>query len=221
MIENTKLKSPKFLWLFVISLLLAVGVAYAGGPFREEADRFFQKICSEPESAVGKQAFLCDLRLRLDSTERRVTTLENNPRPSIKVFDKNGRELGLFVDEREEAHEYRVMLPNLNRTIYILHNSGASGTINRSSLRFSGTGCQGTAFQDNPPPMHTLDNIIEAGANRFFKIDSFTPVTTTVNSYLRDGQCTNITTLGVVFPASPVTLPFSFPVPAPLILEIR
>ena len=115
--------SKKIIWGIGLSTLVVAGVAFAG-QWTDQANKYFQKNCTSNAKVSDLQAFLCDLRDRIDHIQlipgpqgptgpKGGTGAVGIQGPkgdkgdqgsqgpignSIKVFDANGIELGPLID---------------------------------------------------------------------------------------------------------------------------
>lgn len=195
--------------------LLMVNVALAYNSV--EAQRYFQQKCGN-SNIKGIDAFVCDLRQRLDNIQ--LTPGPQGPKGDkgdkgdqgpagfgqiLKVFDANGTELGLAADK--DLFFY----PPLERFAQINLNSGRIGQ--KQPLYYTSTDCSGTPYAKNGD----VNTVYTTGGGKFFVVDRTAPVTTISYNSQEEETCTSNSGVHPIFQAATVvTLPFLDPVALPL-----
>lgn len=147
----------------------------------------------------------------ISSLIARVTILETNTPPTskiLKTFDANGVELGICMETMT------VFYPPLERLMQINKDTGMLATDN---IFYSEQNCTGNAyvgFGDR----NGVNRIITADNSRFYIFQPDTPnESVSLNSYTStSGVCSNLTAVRDYKLLTPISLPFSFPIPMPL-----
>lgn len=127
---------------------------------------------------------------------------------NLKTFDDNGIELGIYVDA------WTVFYPPLQRFIRIDLSTRKSVTDN---IFYSEQNCTGNAYV-GIGDMRGLSSILTSDGLRLYINELNThPVPVALNSYSStEGICSNLTAIRDYWLLTPVSLPFSFPIPIPL-----
>lgn len=156
---------------------------------------------------------------------------KGDPGLSVNVTDLNGQKLGVFMSENHWNWD-RIFIPSLNGWVDIDPSSGLMSdvTTHETSIPvyFSSTDCTGQGgikvreLLNDLSLEYDVNMIIDAGNashHRFFKADMTPPRFYPLNSRLYKGECLSEYDSGLAQPAVEVSLPFSLPVPTPLLLK--
>lgn len=213
----------------ILLLVIPLSVYALSSTYLPKAQKFIDGNCFKP-SISNQTALLCYLFERdkeqettISSHTNRLNSLEasNSANKALVVTDKNGTELGIFVDEDYGNHDFQIYLTSVDREISINHYTGQSGAANKINTFYDGDNCLGNvyiAFNESP---HRADFIIDSQNGHFYKTTSYDKQTTLIKTQLRSGACSSVNSLADVLPLNEVSLPFTFPVTLPLLIQYQ
>lgn len=231
----------KIVFGLTLAFLLSASVVYAAASsdYITKAQKYIDDNCTKAKISnqisldcylfykVGElQASLTGLETSVNSNTSRIVALENTPTPTskaVKVFDKNGVELGIFMETIFDGyHVFNIFVPSIERyvRIYTAPYSGEVGP--RTHVVFTNTNCTGTVYtrEITPQTFEILANqVIPISSGTYYALDLNGSQTSIVaNSSLSSSGCHTDQNVGTfdVYPLIPVVLPFSEPVALPL-----
>lgn len=233
--------------LAVTVMGLSIASVALASHFSEEANRYFQRVCTKSKQE-GIQAFVCDLRERLDALTVRVDNIPAGPQgpqgevgpqgsqgepgvpgsetPRLLVKDIDNKTVGVIMDTVDSHHDQR------NLASYVLWNSDlqtflqinlfgglVSANWSGSIFFYESSDCSGPALLQNVYPYR----LYASGPPGWDNFKVATPLELKRNIAVQsrwEGDCqpTN-QTLDTAMEVVKVSLPsFSTPTGTPLII---
>lgn len=237
----------KKLYIIIGSTLVLAALLLAPRVFASSG--LFDKYCSLKNLGTGTRGMICDLNKRVAVVEQQLAAIQLIPGPkgdqgqqgpkgdiglqgqqglsgkdslSLDVFDINGNRLGKFV--AEEDNSYLIQLESINRQILLdIDNGTFAGGL--ASVFFDQSNCGGSVFiQETQGKLLTRVHV--NNPTHFFVVTddglSLQNIFALSGESHGNGDCTVAGTSGLnvnVHKAQQIQLPFSIPVPGPLILK--
>ena len=224
-----KMRSKIVIVLGALIIILGLGVtAYAKPadnpifPTREEVRQMISAAIAPIWQLIenlGQRLGIVEADV--ENLNSKVTNLESrvaNIPKVLYVFDHGGQKLGLYIDD---IGDYRIYMTELELSILIDPINGDSSSRQKGRVLYPQPNCQGEPYYGALDPYFKIDNIIDAGAGRYFKFDGNSRTGVMLYSQWKDGTCSEFITLGEVFEVSEITLPFSLPIATPLIIKAQ
>src|SRR6266568_3846521 len=153
----------------------------------------------------------------IEQVQQMINNANNNPK-TLKVFDTNGHELGLYVGGFNNPT--MIFIQSLNRVYNIPEIQGNGASQSQVAPFFTSTDCSGTPYSSLPGNLNSAVNEVYRYVPGYYYIftRNVTPRTLDVKSSLYDSFSTTDTpvtcesrneTRSGLYPLIPVTLPLT------------